>query len=90
MFKWGVAQEIVRSETYQALRAVDGLKRGRTNAPDNPPVEPVGESQINAVIKHAPEAVGAMVQSLVCQRQLCWCATRLSQTSDMRFRYFHS
>ena len=62
MFKWGVSQEIVHVETYQALRTVPGLKRGRTRARDNAPVKPVSEEHIAAVVARVPDAVAAMIQ----------------------------
>ena len=32
MFKWGVARELVPASVFQALRAVDGLKKGKSKA----------------------------------------------------------
>ncbi|MCA9215227.1 MAG: site-specific integrase [Planctomycetales bacterium] len=62
MVKWGVSQELVSAETYQALRTLAGLKRGRTTAPDNAPVQPVREAHIAAVTDRVSEAVSTMIQ----------------------------
>src|SRR5688500_17963985 len=37
-FKWCVAEELVASSVYEALRTVSGLQPGRTTAPDQTPV----------------------------------------------------
>jgi hypothetical protein len=38
MFKWAVAEELVASPVLESLRAVDGLRFGRTAARENAPV----------------------------------------------------
>jgi hypothetical protein len=38
MFRWGVKNEYVRADVLAALQAVDGLKRGRSNAKETDPV----------------------------------------------------
>lgn len=44
VFRWGVANELVKPETLTALQAVQGLQAGRTEAHDNPEREPVPSS----------------------------------------------
>jgi hypothetical protein len=44
-FKWGVGNEIVKSDMLTALRTVSGLKAGRSNAKESKPVEPVCSCQ---------------------------------------------
>jgi len=39
-FKWGVGEELVPPSVYQSLQAVDGLRPGRTDAPEPDPVGP--------------------------------------------------
>jgi len=46
MFKWGVEQEMVSATVLQALQAVAGLKRGRTEAYDTEPVLPVSRAVV--------------------------------------------
>jgi integrase len=41
VFAWGVANELIAPSVHQSLKAVPGLKRGRTEAPDHEPVKPV-------------------------------------------------
>ena len=43
MFKWAVAEELVAPSVYQGLQAVEGLKRGRSDARESRPVKPVPE-----------------------------------------------
>ena len=43
MFRWGVSEELVPPSVHQALVAVPGLRKGRTEAPDYDPVQPVAD-----------------------------------------------
>lgn len=61
-FKWAVAQELVSAPVYQALCAVSGLKRGRTDARESDPVRPVPDAQVEAVRAHVSRQVWALVQ----------------------------
>lgn len=62
MFKWAVSEQLVPVETYQALTTVAGLRAGRTKAPERPPVQPVVQADINAVLKLVSRQVKAMIQ----------------------------
>lgn len=62
MFKWAVAQELLPGNAYEALRAVDGLKRGRSRAHDCEPVRPVPVSDVEATLPHLSGPVAAMVE----------------------------
>lgn len=48
-FKWAVGEELAPSSVYEALRAVPGLKAGRTEAREAEPVQPVPEAHIRPV-----------------------------------------
>ncbi|MFW6062018.1 MAG: tyrosine-type recombinase/integrase, partial [Planctomycetota bacterium] len=61
MFKWAVADELVPSGAYEALRAVSGLRYGRCGAHDYPPVQPVPEELIGPVKRHVARQVAAMI-----------------------------
>ncbi len=61
-FKWGVAQELVPPSVHHGLQAVSGLQKGRTEAPDHAPVEPVPEADIQATLPKLPEVVADMVR----------------------------
>ena len=62
MFKWGVAMEMIEPSVLHGLQALDGLRRGRTTAPDKKPVRAVHISQIEAILPHPAPAVAAMVR----------------------------
>jgi hypothetical protein len=62
MFKWGVENELVPVEVYQALRAVSGLAKGRSKARETEPVRPVPEEIVEATLPHLNPVVRAMVQ----------------------------
>ncbi|TWT35210.1 Tyrosine recombinase XerC [Posidoniimonas corsicana] len=62
MFKWGVAEQLVRPTIWQALQAVGGLKRGRTDAPEYAPVKPVSDEVVEKTLPHLSSIVADMVQ----------------------------
>lgn len=62
IWKWGVSQELVPQETYQALLTVEGLKRGRCQAPERPKVKPAPIASIRAAIRAAGGPVAAMMK----------------------------
>ena len=49
MFRWGVENEFVPASVHQALQAVSGLRRGRTDAPEGGQVKPVPIEHVDAV-----------------------------------------
>ena len=49
MFKWAVAEELVPSSIYVALKTVEGLKKGRTSARESTKVLPVDDARVDAV-----------------------------------------
>jgi hypothetical protein len=49
MFKWGVSEELVPPGVYEALRAVSGLRKGRSEARERPPVAPVPDADVGAI-----------------------------------------
>ena len=61
MFKWGVGEQLIPAATYEALKAVDGLRKGRTAARETDPVEPVADEIVAATLVHLPEVVADMV-----------------------------
>jgi integrase len=50
IFKWAVAEELVPPEVYQALKAVDGLRKGGTTAAEPEPVGPVDDAAVDATL----------------------------------------
>jgi integrase len=62
MFKWGVAEELVPPGIYEALRTVAGLRKGRSQAREKPPVGPVSEADVQSVRPHVSHQVWAMIE----------------------------
>lgn len=62
MFSWGVARQLVPPSILEALRTVEGLKKGRCAAKEGRKVVPVPDQHIDAVLPHVPRQVAAMIQ----------------------------
>jgi integrase len=61
-FKWAVEEERIDSAVHQALQAVKGLRRGRTEAKEGTPVRPVADDQVEAVRPFVSRQVWAMIE----------------------------
>lgn len=57
-----VAHELYSGQQLVAVRAVPGLKAGRTEAPEPEPVQPVSDEVIDATLPHLTPTVRTMVQ----------------------------
>ena len=77
-FRWAVSEELVEPSVYQALAAVDGLKRGRTEARETEPIGPVSDTVVDATLPHLPKVIAAMVRFQRCT------AARPSEICDLR------
>lgn len=62
MFRWGVAEQLVRPDVYHALAALPGLRKGRGEARETKPVMPVNDATIDATLPHLPDVVADMVR----------------------------
>lgn len=62
VFKWGVSEELVPAGIFHGLQAVSGLRIGRTDAVESPPVEPVADELVDAVLPFLSDTVRAMVE----------------------------
>ena len=62
MFRWGVENELVTVDVYQALMTVGWLRKGRCTARELPPVRPVPDAHVDATLPHLPKIVQAMVR----------------------------
>ena len=62
IFAWGVEEELVRSNVYDALRVVKTLPQGTPNTFDRPEREAVPENVVEATLPFLPPVVSAMVQ----------------------------
>src|SRR5262249_17769482 len=80
VFKWGTENELVTASVYHGLKAVSGLRKGRSEARESEPVKPVPEAFVQAVRPHVARQVWAMIQlqlftgmrpGEVCQMRTC-------------------
>jgi integrase len=62
MFRWAVAEELVPGSVYDALRAVGGLRCGRSAARETERVSPVDVAMVEATLPHVPDVVADMVR----------------------------
>ena len=62
VFKWAVSEELAPARTYEAIRAVDGLRLGRTKARETEPVRPAPQAAVDAVVEVVSPQVAAMIQ----------------------------
>jgi len=61
IFKWAVSEELVPVTCYEALRAVPGLKRGKTTAGESEPVKPIPDAHIDAIRPYLSRQVEALI-----------------------------
>jgi integrase len=78
IFKWGVSEALVPPAVLQALQAVDGLRRGRSEARETKPIGPVDDATVDATLPFLPVVVADMVrfQRLVGCRPAEVCSLR--------------
>ncbi len=62
MIRWGVENELAPPSLHHSLKAVSGLKRGRTEARESEPVKPVPNASVDAIEPYVPKQIWAMVQ----------------------------
>jgi integrase len=62
MFSWATSQELVPPGVAHALREVDGLRQGRTEARETSPILPVDDATIDATVAHLSPLVADMVK----------------------------
>jgi hypothetical protein len=58
-FKWATSEEMVPASVHQALKAVSGLQRGRTDAKESRPVRPVPDASLDALRPFVAPRCGA-------------------------------
>ena len=75
VFRWAVENEMLDASVYAALRAVAGLREGKTPARETAPVKPVDEQHAEAIFDHLSPQIQGMIelQSLTGMRpgELC-------------------
>lgn len=86
MFAWGVEEELVPPAVLQALKAIKGLKKGRTEAREGKKVLPVADADVAAVLPHVSRQVAAMIRVQQCSgarpAEVCLMRTIDIDTSD--------
>lgn len=60
VFKWGVSQGLISAPVWQALTAVEGLRRGE--APDRPKVKPVRLAYVRAIKRFVSPPIWALIR----------------------------
>lgn len=53
-FRWGVSQGLIPASTWESLRSVEGLKAGRSAAPESEPTEPADAAAVEAALALLP------------------------------------
>ena len=61
-FKWAVETELVPASVHHGLKAVSGLRRGRSDARETESVKPVPNACIDAIEPHVSRQIWAMVK----------------------------
>ncbi len=61
-FRWGAAQELVPPAVHHGLKAVEGLRKGRTKAKDSEPILPVDEEVVDVTLPFLSPVVADMVR----------------------------
>jgi integrase len=62
MFTWCASEELLPAAVAMALRTVQGLQKDRTGARETPPVGPVSDEHLEAVLPVLPSTVADMVR----------------------------
>lgn len=93
IFRWGVSEELVPPFVLDALEAVQGLQKGRTEAVEPTPRLPVPRSSIDAVLPHLQPQVRTMVElqwlTGVRSESLCFATpSQFDMTSDEELWYW--
>jgi integrase len=62
MFKWGVENELIPPSIFHGLQAVPGLKAGRSEVKETPPIKPVADVLVDGVLPFVSRPVQAMIE----------------------------
>lgn len=62
LFKWAASMELVPASSWHGLLTVEPLRRGRTTAPELPPVRAVSDEIVEATLPHLPPVVADLVR----------------------------
>ncbi len=62
VWKWAGSEQLVPFDVYEALRLVSGLREGRSEAREKPPVGIVDDATVERTLPHLSKAMAAMVR----------------------------
>jgi integrase len=62
VFRWAVENELVPPSSHHALKAVPGLRKGRSVAPETKPDHPVSDADVEAIRPHVTRQVWSMIE----------------------------
>ena len=62
LFRWAASDELIPASVSDALKTVEGLRKGRTKATESKPVRPVDDPLVEATLPHLPAVVADMVR----------------------------
>lgn len=62
VFQWGVENELVGPTQLARLKAIRELRKGKTSAPERPPVAPVAWSDASQVLPYLSPMIATMVE----------------------------
>jgi integrase len=62
VFRWAASEELLPGGVLHNLRAVEGLKAGRTEAREGRKIRPVPDERVQAILPYLPNVVRAMVR----------------------------
>lgn len=71
IFRWAVAEELLPPSCFERLKAVAGLRKGKTVAPDRPKVKPASQADLDKVLPKFGPAVAAIVRLMVHSGARC-------------------
>jgi integrase len=62
LFQWAESQELVPRGTHNSLKTVEPLRKGRSIAPELPPVKPVADEVVDATLPFLPDTIADMIR----------------------------
>lgn len=62
IFQWAAAEELVPPSQYLALKALTGLQKGKTPAPEPEPVLPVADDLVNATLPLVSRPIRGLIE----------------------------
>jgi integrase len=62
LFKWAASMEIIPAQTWHSLLTVEGLRWGRTTAPELPPVRAVSDETVAKTLPFLPQVAADLVR----------------------------